>query len=88
MNEVSMYRNVSKNIIKPSRPLLLPLYFRHVMSPFSSTQPTHSDCIFHCTFFQFGKYPDGPFRHVHRRWLPCFKTRIHMGMQKVKFQWH
>jgi len=29
--------------------------------------------ILHYTAFQFGKYPDGTFCHVHQRWPPCFQ---------------
>jgi hypothetical protein len=44
--------------------------------------------IFPCTSFQFGIYPDGNFRLVYRRRLPCFQEEIQMDMQKMKFQWH
>ena len=37
-------------------------------------------------FSVFGKYPDGTFRHVHRRRLPCFQEEILVEKQKIKFQ--
>ena len=53
------------------------------------SQPTYLDSISHCTAFPFGKHPDGTFRHVQRRRLPCFQgEKFQMGMQQIKFQWH
>jgi hypothetical protein len=43
--------------------------------------------IFHCTSFQFGKYPDETFAMFKENGSHVFrKKEIQMGMQKMKFQ--
>ena len=42
------------------------------------------DSILHYTSFQFGKYPDETFCHVHLRQLQCFQEKeIQMGMWNI-----
>jgi len=72
MSNVSTYGILTKKYHLFS----FPSYIRQLIPSLqhsSSSQPMYMHSIVHCTGFQFGKYPDGIFRHVNRRRFPQHK---------------